>query len=137
MVGTSAVLQRLPAFQSADYRRLFISFFFASASRWALILGQSWLVFELSNSSFAVGLVFFAGSAQFVIVGPFAGAIADRTDRRRLAIGALALSLLSSITLAAITLAGVVQVWHVVALRVGVLQGWTSWHSPAPTRCRT
>ena len=122
MIGPSAVLRRLPAFQSADYRRLFISFFFASASRWALILGQSWLVFELSSSSFAVGVVFFAGAAQFVIVGPFAGAIADRIDRRRLAIGALLLSLLSSIMLAAITLAGVVQVWHVVAL--AVVQGW-------------
>jgi MFS family permease len=122
MTSTSAVLRRLPALQSRDYRRLFISFFFASASRWALVLGQSWLVFDLSDSSFAVGAVFFAGSSQFVIVGPFAGAIADRIDRRRLAIGALVLSLLSSITLAAITLAGVVEVWHVVAL--AVVQGW-------------
>ena len=122
MIGTSAVLQRLPAFQSADYRRLFVSFFFASASRWALILGQSWLVFDLSDSSFAVGSVFFAGAAQFVIVGPFAGAIADRIDRRRLAIGALMLSVASSITLAAITLAGMVEVWHVVVL--AVVQGW-------------
>jgi MFS family permease len=122
MISTSAILRRLPALQSRDYRRLFISFFFASASRWALVLGQSWLVFDLSDSSFAVGAVFFAGSSQFVIVGPFAGAIADRIDRRRLAIGALVLSLLSSITLAAITLAGVVEVWHVVAL--AVVQGW-------------
>ena len=122
MVGTTTVLERLPAFQSADYRRLFVSFFFASASRWGLMLAQSWLVFELSGSSFAVGLVFFAGSVQFVIVGPFAGAIADRIDRRRLALNALALSMLASVALAAVTLAGVVEVWHVVAL--AVVQGW-------------
>lgn len=122
MLNGSALLQRLPAFQSADYRRLFISLFFASASRWALILGQSWLVFELSDSSFMVGLVFFAGSIQFVVIGPFAGAIADRIDRRRLALGALVLSLLSSTTLAAITLAEIVEVWHVVVL--AVVQGW-------------
>jgi MFS family permease len=118
MISTAALLRRLPAFQSADYRRLFISFFFASASRWALVLGQSWLVFDLSDSSFAVGAVFFAGSVQFVVVGPFAGAIADRFDRRQLAIGALMLSMVSSLTLATITLAGVVEVWHVVALAV-------------------
>jgi MFS family permease len=122
MMRTSAILERLPAFQSADYRRLFVSFFFASASRWALILGQSWLVFDISDSSFAVGIVFFAGAVQFVVVGPFAGAIADRIDRRRLAIGALMLSVASSITLAAITLAGMVEVWHVVVL--AVVQGW-------------
>lgn len=122
MIGTSALLRRLPAFQSADYRRLFISFFFASASRWALVLAQSWLVFELSDSSFAVGLVFFAGSVQFVVVGPFAGAIADRADRRRLGLWALALSVVSSLVLAALTLTGVVAVWHVVVL--AVVQGW-------------
>ena len=122
MANTSRVLERFPAFQSADYRRLFTSFFFASASRWGLMLAQSWLVFDLSGSSFAVGLVFFAGSVQFVIVGPFAGAIADRIDRRLLGLGALALSILASTALAAITLAGVVEVWHVVAL--AVVQGW-------------
>jgi MFS family permease len=122
VTSTSAVLRRLPAFQSVDYRRLFISFFFASASRWALVLAQSWLVFDLSDSSFAVGLVFFAGAAQFVIVGPFAGAIADRVDRRRLALGSLLVSLTSSLVLAALTLASVVEVWHVVLL--AVVQGW-------------
>lgn len=122
MTSISALSERLPAFQSPDYRRLFMSFFFASASRWALVLAQSWLVFELSGSSFAVGLTFFAGAAQFVVVGPFAGAIADRTDRRQLALAALLLSLASSLVLAALTLASLVEVWHVVVL--AVVQGW-------------
>jgi len=122
MFDTSFILRNLPAFQSADYRRLFTSFFFASASRWALVLGQSWLVFELTDSSLAVGAVYCAGAAQFVIVGPFAGAIADRIDRRRLAINALILSVICSTALAAITLANVVEVWHVIA--IAVVQGW-------------
>ena len=122
MNGAPALLERLPAFQSADFRRLFMSFFFASASRWALVLAQSWLVFELSGSSFAVGLTFFAGAAQFVVVGPFAGAIADRIDRRALALGALLVSLASSVALSLLTFTGLVQVWHVVLL--AVVQGW-------------
>ena len=122
MNGASLLYQRLPAFQSRDFRRLFMSFFFASASRWALVLAQSWLVFELSGSSFAVGLTFFAGAAQFVVVGPFAGAIADRIDRRELALGALLLSLASSLVLTLLTFAGLVEVWHVVLL--AVVQGW-------------
>ncbi len=122
MISTSSLLLRLPAFQSPDYRRLFVSFFCASASRWALMLAQSWLVFDLSDSSFAVGLVFFAGSVQFVIVGPFAGAIADRTDRRQLAIIALLLSLVCTLVLTVLAIANVIEVWHVVIL--AVVQGW-------------
>ncbi len=122
MNSRSALLERLPAFRSADFRRLFMSFFFASASRWALVLAQSWLVFELSGSSFAVGLTFFAGAAQFVVVGPFAGAVADRIDRRALALGALLVSLASSLALALLTFTGLVEVWHVVLL--AVVQGW-------------
>ncbi len=122
MSSKSALLRRMPAFQSVDFRRLFISFFFASASRWALVLAQSWLVFDLSGSSFAVGLTFFAGAVQFVVVGPFAGAVADRVDRRKLALAALMLSLAASLVLALLTFTGLVEVWHVVLL--AAVQGW-------------
>ena len=122
MSSKSVLLRRMPAFQSVDFRRLFISFFFASASRWALVLAQSWLVFDLSGSSFAVGLTFFAGAVQFVVVGPFAGAVADRVDRRKLALAALMLSLAASLVLALLTFTGLVEVWHVVLL--AAVQGW-------------
>ena len=56
--------------------------------------------------------------AQFIIVGPIAGAVADRCDRRGLAMIAVVVMMLSTSALAAVTLAGVVQVWQVVALAV-------------------
>ena len=124
MVHASAVLGRFPALQSPDYRRLFLSTFFTSASRWALMLARSWLVFELTGSSLAVGVVFFAGSAQFIIIGPVAGAVADRIDRRRMVIASLWLSTACSGALGALTIAGIVEVWQVVTL--AVVQGWAT-----------
>ena len=112
----STVLERLPALQSRDYRRLFLSTFFTAASQFALLLARAWLVFELTDSSFAVGVVTFAGMAQNIIVGPFGGALADRIDRRTLILGGVTVSIASSTLLAIITLSGVVEVWHVVAL---------------------
>lgn len=56
-----------------------------------------WLAWELTRSSFWVGLVAFCDLAPAVVVSPIAGAVADRTDRVRLtmmaqgAIGAQAL----------------------------------------------
>lgn len=106
----------LPAFAFADFRRLFVYALFTSASRWALMLARGWLVFAITGSSFAVGIVTFAGMAQFLTVGPIAGAVADRLDRRQIALCGGALLLLSAVALAALTLGGVVQVWHVVLL---------------------
>ncbi len=82
------------------------------------MLARAWLVFEMTGSSLAVGIVTFAGMVQFIIVGPIAGAVADRLDRRRLALIAVFIMMLSSSGLAALTLADLVQVWHVVGLAI-------------------
>jgi MFS family permease len=105
-----------PAFESRDYRRLFWDTFFASASNWALLLGRGWLVFELTDSSFWVGVVTFSGMIPFFLVGPVGGVVADRFDRRRVAMLGVAGGIVTSLVLGAVTLAGVVQVWHVVLL---------------------
>lgn len=105
-----------PAFASRDYRRLFWDTFFASASNWALLLGRGWLVFELTDSSFWVGIVTFGGMLPFFLVGPIGGVVADRFDRRRVAMLGVAGGIASSVVLAALTLADVVAVWHVVTL---------------------
>ena len=110
------LLERLPALQSPDYRRLFFNRFFASASNWALMLARGWLVFDLTDSSLAVGLVTFAGMSPQLFVGPFAGAIADRADRRRMVVMGAWLGVATSILLALVTIGGVVATWHVVVL---------------------
>ncbi len=112
----ASLYRKAPAFESPDFRLLFLTGLFTSVSRWALMLARGWLVFTLTDSSFAVGVVTFASMVQFIIVGPFAGAIADRIDRRRMALAGAALLLLSAATLAFLTLAGIVQVWEIVAL---------------------
>lgn len=102
---------------SWDFRRLFVNGFFTTGSRWAQVLGRGWLVHDLSGGSTgAVGIVTFASFIPFVVVGPFAGAVADRFDRRRLLIAATAFGVLGAVLLAIITIADVVEVWHVVAL---------------------
>ena len=55
------IATRMPALQSADYRFLFYNTVLAAAARWALMLARGWLVFELTDSTGAVGIVTFAG----------------------------------------------------------------------------
>lgn len=113
---TNALVGRFPAFESVDYRRLFVSNGFSAASGWMLIFARGWLVFELTGSTTVVGIVTFAGFIPFAIVGPLGGALADRLDRRRLAIASTAATAGVQLVLAALTLSGTVEVWHVVAL---------------------
>ena len=109
--------ERFPAMRSWDYRRLFVNGFFTTGSRWAQVLARAWLVHELSGgSSTAVGWVTFASFLPFILVGPVAGVLADRIDRRRLLIWATLFGIASAVALTAVVVADVVEVWHVVVL---------------------
>ncbi len=117
------MLTRLPALQSPDYRLLFYNIVLAEAARWALMLARGWLVFQLTDSTGAVGIVTFAGMAPFLFLGPLAGALADRFDRRRMAIASATLGVTFSAALGALVVMDAVATWQVVIL--AVLQGTT------------
>lgn len=114
---------RMPALESPDYRLLFYNTVLAAAARWALMLARGWLVFQLTDSTGAVGIVTFAGMAPFLFLGPLGGALADRVDRRRMAIAAAALGVVFSAALGVLVLTGAVTTWQVVIL--AILQGTT------------
>ncbi|MCY4392302.1 MAG: MFS transporter [Chloroflexi bacterium] len=118
MNRTPALLTRLterhPALLYPDFRRVFWNAFFASASFWTMLLARGWLVFELTGQGAWVGAVTFAGMVQLALAGPIGGALADRIDRRLMAISADAVGIAMAGGLAAITFAGVIEPWHVL-----------------------
>lgn len=118
MPTLAGLLDRHPALRYADFRRVFYNAFFASASFWTMLLARGWLVFELTGQGAWVGAVTFAGMIQLTLAGPIGGAIADRADRRLIAIASDALGVVAALALAAITFAGVVEPWHVLVFAV-------------------
>ena len=118
MPTLAGLLDRHPALRYADFRRVFYNAFFASASFWTMLLARGWLVFELTGQGAWVGAVTFAGMIQMTLAGPIGGAIADRADRRLIAIASDALGVATALALAAITIAGVVEPWHVLVFAV-------------------
>ncbi|MGH1492528.1 MAG: MFS transporter [Acidimicrobiales bacterium] len=102
---------------SADFRRLFANGFYTTGARWTEVLARGWLVHDLSDgSTAAVGWITFLSFIPFVLVGPFAGALADRFDRRLLLIRATVVGIAGAALLALITITGVAEVWHVGVL---------------------
>ncbi len=108
------ITERHPALLYPDFRRVFWNAFFASASFWTMLLARGWLVFELTGQGAWVGAVTFAGMVQLALAGPIGGALADRIDRRLMAISADAVGIVMAGGLAAITFAGVIEPWHVL-----------------------
>ncbi len=115
----ASVSSRLAAFRALRHRnfRLFFSGQLISLiGTWMQMVAQGWLVLRLTNSSFMLGVVAFAGFLPILMVSLFAGVVVDHVDRRRLIVFAQTLLMLSAFVLAAITWARVVKVEHVIIL---------------------
>src|SRR2546430_5834641 len=83
---------------------------------WMQNIAQGWLVLELTNSPFYVGLVSALGSLGVLLLTLYAGVLVDRTNKHRLVILTQSLSMLPAFALALLVRSGTVAVWHVAAL---------------------
>ena len=114
---TSTLRRLFPAMQSTDYRRLFYSTGLSAISLWAMIIARGWLAGDITNSGWAVGVVYFAAIGPWALA-PFAGALADRYDRAkvvmisRVGAGALALAL------AVLAFTGTIEFWNLIVITV-------------------
>jgi MFS family permease len=105
----------LPAFQSRDFRYLWVASASAQIALWTLLLGNAKAVFELSDSSTWVGISTFASMSPF-LVAPLGGILSDRFERRRVAFLARIATLAVTAGLFALAIGGVLHVWMVVLL---------------------
>ena len=88
------------------------------AGSWITTTATSWLVYRLTGSALLLGLVGFAGQFPAFLLGPFAGIIVDRLDRRRLLVVTQTVSMLESFVLAALTLSGRITVEAILLLNI-------------------
>src|SRR5437762_2462833 len=65
-------------------------------------VAQSWLVFELTHSSFYLGLDYFCGQLPILLLTLIGGVVADRHDRRHVLLGSQLVQMSTAFTLAAL-----------------------------------
>ncbi len=89
-------------------------------------LAQSWLVLQISNSPFLLGLDAFLGEIPIFLFSLVGGAVADRMDRRHLLIASQVTQMSCAFTLALLFAFDVVRVWHILCLSfvVGLAQAF-------------
>jgi MFS family permease len=106
----------LAAFTYRDFRVLWFGAFTSTVGTWMQKVAQSWLVFDLTKSSFYLGLDDFLGQLPILLLTLLGGVIADRHDRRRLLLGSQYIQMSTALTLAALVYWQRVHVWHILAL---------------------
>jgi MFS family permease len=108
----------LRALHHRNYRLFFSGQSVSLVGTWITRVATSWLVYRLTGSELLLGLVGFFGQIPTLVLAPLAGVLVDRWDRHRLLVVTQILSMLQSFALAGLTFAGIIKVWHVIALQV-------------------
>lgn len=104
------------AFEYRNYRLLWVGACTSSIGTWMQKVAQSWLVLEMSQSPFLLGLDTFLGEIPIFMFSLFGGVVADRMDRRKLLLASQFIQLTSAFLLAVLIGTHAVQVWHILAL---------------------
>lgn len=96
-----------------DFALYWIGIGTTNTGRWVELTGLLWLVYELTNSPFLVGLLGAARALPAFLLSPIAGVIADRANQRLLLFITQALALVCSFCLAVLVVTGLVELWHI------------------------
>src|SRR5438445_328606 len=103
---------RFGAFTHRNFRLFFFGQGVSLIGTWMQNVAQGWLVLELTNSPFYVGLVSALGSLGVLLLTIYGGIVADRVNKHRLVIITQALSMLPAFALAALVWSRAVAVWQ-------------------------
>ena len=104
----------LPALSYPQYRLLWFSGLSAWVGRWIEMVVGAWLVLELTNSPFFVGLL---GTCRFAstVLGPFCGAVCDRVNQRSVLLVVQIVYGSAALIVLALFASAQIAAWHLFA----------------------
>lgn len=106
------------ALRHPNFRRFWMGHGVSLIGTWMQSVGQGWLVLELTNSPFRLGLVSALQFTPVLLLSLVAGAIVDRLPRRRVLLVTQTTLMAAAFLLGVLTLTGLVRYWHVLVLAV-------------------
>ncbi len=104
------------ALKERNYRLFFSGQFVSLLGSWVANTAMSWLVYDLTNSAFLMGMITFINALPSLLLMPFAGVVIDKVNQYKMMIFLQVMLMFWAILLAALTIVGVIEVWHIVVL---------------------
>ena len=121
------------AFRYRGFRFLWVSLLFNSFAMWMEQLALGWLILEMTDSPFMVGVAAAVRLAPFLLIGILAGAVADWVDRHLFLRFLTAAAGLVTVIMAVLIISDAIQVWHALLLSLasGVFRAFTATVRPS------
>ena len=116
MSATFAWGRSVRALRSRNFRLFFAGQSVSLIGTWMTRLATSWLVFQLTESAFLLGLTSFVGQIPAFFVAPLAGVWVDRWNRHRVLVITQVLAMIQSLALAILALSGHINLWWLIGL---------------------
>jgi MFS family permease len=101
-----------------NFRRFFFGQSVSMIGTWMQTVAQSWLVYTLTHSATALGLVVALQTLPVLVLGPYGGVIADRVDKRKLMVVLQSLMGVQALVLGVLAVTHTVRFWQVCVLAV-------------------
>lgn len=106
----------LEALEHRDFRYLWAGNFLSNVGTWMQNIALGWLILQLTNSVFWLGVVGFASAAPLVVFTLVGGVIADHVDKRKLLIATQLVMMSAAFLLAILTYANRATVTQIISL---------------------
>ncbi|HEY0157775.1 MAG TPA: MFS transporter [Thermoanaerobaculia bacterium] len=99
-----------------DFRLLWIGAFLSTTGTWMQTVAQGWVVLNMTDSAFLLGVDGFLSTGPMLVFSLFGGVVADRVERRKIMLLSQYLQMSFAFVLAALIFSGNVKVWHIFVL---------------------
>lgn len=115
---------------NADYRRFYFGQGISLIGTWLQGAAVSWMVFRMTGSEWSLGVVDAAGTMPGLLVGLFAGALADQVAPRRMILLMQIAQMGLAFVLAYLVWSGKVQIWQ-LAMILGLTRVSVTFEMPS------
>lgn len=133
MLQTTSSVNRLllsPALRSRNFRLFWSAQVISTMGTFLQFLAERWLIFQLTQSTWMLGLISFISLLPVVPISLLGGLLIDRVPRRKLLIFTQVGLLGQAVVLGVLIWSGRVEVWHIMVLDV-VLAALSAVDQPA------
>jgi MFS family permease len=103
-----------------NYRKFFLGQAISLAGTWMQSVALAWLVLQLTGSATWLGLVIALQTLPILLLGPYAGVLVDRVDKRRLLVGTQTAAAVQALVMGLLTVRGDITTAWVLGLSLAL-----------------
>ena len=115
-VWVTKIFNAFPALQSSNYKMYFSGQLVSMIGTWMQIVAQSWLVLQLTQSPFLIGLVMALSTLPTLLFTLFGGVVVDRFPKKSILFFTQICAMILAFTLGILTVFGWINIWEICTI---------------------